>query len=268
MDTVVAARLGEIEAEGAVRAFDVVVCFGCAARRDDNTALPVRRRQIFRHVDGDAVGKRCIVQLLSRRYAYSCAYAGAGIAAAAGVGTAACTCAASCTCARTAAIARTDGLAADAARTAKAAGAASACTCTAEAARTATRRAADASCTAAHTRAACARAANAARHAADTAHVTMTEVRYDLGRCDAARRYRPALGCAHVEAAQIDLQCAGRIAEAIVGKRRRTLIACIDGGGIDVDDACMKPRRRLRRDGGIVVGRDAREVVARQETAL
>ena len=98
--------------------------------------------------------------------------------------------------------------------------------------------------------------------------MTMTEVRYDLGRCDAARRYRPALGRAHVEAAQIDLQCAGRIAEAIVGKRRRTLIACIDGGGIDVDDACMKPRRRLRRDGGIVVGRDAREVVARQEAAL
>ena len=96
----------------------------------------------------------------------------------------------------------------------------------------------------------------------------MTEVRYDLGRCDAARRYRPALGGAHVEAAQMDLQCAWRIAEAIVGKRRRTLIACIDGGGIDVDDACMKPCCRLRRDGGIVVGRDAREVVARQEAAL
>ena len=71
VDTVVAARLGEVEAEGAIRAFDVVVRFGGAARRDDNTALPARRCQIFRHVDGDAVGKRCIVQLLSRRYAYS-----------------------------------------------------------------------------------------------------------------------------------------------------------------------------------------------------
>ena len=45
--------------------------------------------------------------------------------------------------------------------------------------------------------------------------MVMAEVRYDLGRCDAARRHDPALGRAHVKAAQIDLQCAGRIAEAI-----------------------------------------------------
>ena len=98
--------------------------------------------------------------------------------------------------------------------------------------------------------------------------MAMAEVRYDLGRCDAARRHDPALWRAHVKAAQIDLQCTGRIAEAIVGKRRRTSIACIDGGGIDVNDACIRPARRLRRNGSIVVGRDAREIIARQEAAL
>ena len=223
------------------------------------------------------------MQLLGRRRTCGCAgCAGARAAARSSVGAAcACTARAAVASSIAAACARAavaSGIAAACARAAVAASIAAACACAAvasgiaavcaraaKAARAAARsRAADASCTAAHARAADA----GARHAADTARMVMAEVRYDLGRCDAARRHDSALRRAHVKAAQIDLQCAGRIAEAIVGKRRCTSITCIDGSGIDVDDARMKPRRRLRRDGGVVVGHDAREIIARQEAAL